>query len=316
MAPRRRHLGNPVFGTTEPGRHRGRCSRCGHATSTSGLASLGHGSPALEERCRVRTGGLAAGRLRQPSEFDARWRRVPLAATQRRGGRSARYRRAGSLDGRVPCDVAMSGFYASSPSTSHEQAPQARAVTAQRLGAGPLVSLSPSGYATAARSPGSVAGVIQNAARYRSSPATVANVAFLVGSVVMAGSAWAVLEAAWRGIHVGYGVAVPMAAACLAFSVVLVRLSRTVLVVCETRIRVVNWLRTYEFDRAQNSFVFALGGAVHGAPFFDADDKHVVVSVNGARPINVAALTLGNTRLGVDQVQEIVDSLNRQLRKP
>jgi hypothetical protein len=99
----------------------------------------------------------------------------------------------------------------------------------------------------------------------------------------------------------------------------MLRISRTALEVSASSVRVVNWFRTYEFTRS-DGLTLVYGDDLRNVglelALLAGDDRHVVLCASDGRKVNVAALTLGNTRMGVDELRLIVANLNTAFAAP
>lgn len=147
---------------------------------------------------------------------------------------------------------------------------------------------------------------------YRSSPTQLTRVMFLFFGLVLIGAAGLLISDSITGRKTS-GPPIPFAVAGLMVAAFCGRASLAVLTVFDDHIRIVNWLRSYNIPRA-SGLQFSFGNETPTAPLLNRSKTYVVLSINAQRTVNVAALMLGNTRLGVEQVHQMVDDLNARMR--
>ena len=80
-----------------------------------------------------------------------------------------------------------------------------------------------------------------------------------------------------------------------------------------------DWFRTDEFQRS-DGLTLLYGDDLRNVglelALLAGNDRHVVLCASDGRKVNVAALTLGNTRMGVDELRLMVAKLNAVFAAP
>jgi hypothetical protein len=152
--------------------------------------------------------------------------------------------------------------------------------------------------------------------KYRSSVAAFGNVVGVLFAGLLIVSALVAISERIRNVrsdHLGVLGTVVATVVLWAMAAATLRISRTALEVSASSVRVVNWFRTYEFKRS-DGLTLVYGDDLRDVglelALLAGNDRHVVLCARDGRKVNVAALTLGNTRMGVDELRLMVAKLN------
>jgi hypothetical protein len=154
--------------------------------------------------------------------------------------------------------------------------------------------------------------------KYRSSVAAFGNVAGVLFAGLLVVSSLVFISERLRNLkddHLGPVGTVVATVVFWTLAALMVRISRTALEVSACSVRVVNWFRAYEFKQS-DGLTLVYGDALRNVglelAFLAGNDRHVVLCASDGRKVNVAALTLGNTRMGVDDLRLMVAKLNAE----
>jgi hypothetical protein len=152
--------------------------------------------------------------------------------------------------------------------------------------------------------------------KYRSSVAAFGNVVGVLFGGLLVVSSLVIISERLRNLQSDHLGAVGTVVATVVFwgmAAAMFRMSRTALEVSASSVRVVNWFRTYEFKRS-GGLTLVYGNHLRDVglelALLAGNDRHVVLCASDGRKVNVAALTLGNTRMGVDDLRLMVAKLN------